>query len=263
MFRSFHEATPAAVEVANVLLLRHPVAFSEIACTPILGELLQLLEHQDSDTDRTNLLRLLGLGNALLSAFTSTASNPSRIPASVAQNIISGLSEIDTKAAKAVREEATLFREGLRRYADSTADPEVRTELHNIEEAANVGGGGGGGGAGGSVKKGGERTYTESDVKSFLYQRKLEWEGQVRKKDKSIAGLQAQLADERGVVHRTKEALQTCEANLSDSRAKVEELEQKVASCHEQNLQVESKLAETLIFLREREYMCFFLFRVV
>ena len=224
----------AAAQAQGSLLMCHS-SLADAASTPIMGELLQALEAAGDKTS-ADLLPLLMLANALLDAAAQQHGAPSaHIPDAVAGSVAAAL-----EAVQGGPEEHEALLLAARLKGKEAAPPPAPDAAAAVpaEAAAPQ-----------------ERSYTESEVKAFLYQRKLEWDGQIRKRDKTITALSSQVQDGHRHKDRLDAELRQATAQAEERAAAVERLERQAQETHQKNLDAESKLEDTIIFLKEREYV--------
>ena len=215
----------ASAQVAAVFLTRFK-SMAEMCFSPVIAEILRLLSSEE--TTENELLPLLMLGNVVLDH------NPS-VPPGISTEVISSLQSVSQPVCVA---EAALLRERI-----SEMSTNVQSPPHDIDGSSSP-----------PDKNSDVRTYTETEVKSFLYQRKLNWESQLKKRDRKIASTQA-VADELREQLNTSTSSNTSLQTLADSRAsKIDDLEAQLLTAHRQYLAIETRLEESNIFLKEREH---------
>ncbi|KAJ9446165.1 hypothetical protein DIPPA_31651 [Diplonema papillatum] len=220
----------ATVHVASVHLVRFP-QLAETCSTAVMAELLRAFSHPSQgapDCSDTELLLLLMLANSVFSALST-------LPAAVSQNVTASLAAAAPRfeGRQAVSRELQHL---IARLSNGKPSPDASADRQRSEADEE------------------DRTYTEHEVKAFLYQRKLEWESQLRKRDRMITSQQAQLEDLRGQLSRLKSVHALSSESLVAKDAKVEDLEEQVGKLHQTNLDLESKLEDYAIFFREREH---------
>eukprot|EP01060_Flectonema_neradi_P040219 TRINITY_DN9083_c1_g1_i1.p1 TRINITY_DN9083_c1_g1~~TRINITY_DN9083_c1_g1_i1.p1 ORF type:complete len:342 (+),score=65.83 TRINITY_DN9083_c1_g1_i1:64-1089(+) len=218
----------ASAQVAASLLTRFR-SLAEMCFSPVIAELLRLLSSED--TTENELLPLLMLGNVVLDH------NPS-VPPAIATDVVNALQVVTQPVCVG---EATLLRE---RISDMSVN--VQSPPHDID------------GSSPSEKKvdakNDVRTYTEPEVKAFLYQRKLNWESQLKKRDRKISSLQALADDLQNQMETLKLANSTLQTLVDSHSSKNDELESQLLTAHQQYLAIETRLEESNIFLKEREH---------
>eukprot|EP01063_Lacrimia_lanifica_P006321 TRINITY_DN13820_c0_g1_i2.p1 TRINITY_DN13820_c0_g1~~TRINITY_DN13820_c0_g1_i2.p1 ORF type:complete len:441 (+),score=126.66 TRINITY_DN13820_c0_g1_i2:63-1385(+) len=261
----------AAVAAAGAHAARRPAA-AAVWLLPALAALLRVLsEVQDCDDKRSEgehhahhpahretVLRFLSLANTLLDHAPAAA----HAPPEVVQELRARLARIEAPKHGAAASEATLLASRLaqagpglstavmpvpatppkaaspREHASKSAPT---TPVKSATATAAAAGGSG-------------RAYTEAEVKSFLYQRKLEWEQQLRKRDRALVAKTAELDTLKEKAEQLDASVVSLTEQLAGRDTECTELKATVDSLHQRNIETENKLEECNIFLREREH---------
>eukprot|EP01064_Diplonema_japonicum_P008906 TRINITY_DN16381_c0_g1_i1.p1 TRINITY_DN16381_c0_g1~~TRINITY_DN16381_c0_g1_i1.p1 ORF type:complete len:366 (+),score=78.77 TRINITY_DN16381_c0_g1_i1:55-1098(+) len=195
---------------------------AELGSSPVMGELIRALQDDQSGLS-PDILPLLMLANSVIDAFPV-------IPSEVSQELTEHLSSLP--AHTAVKNEANIL---LNRLAHTPLQPPVP-------------------GPSTPTKSDSDKSYTETEVKSFLYQRKLDWENQLRKRDRVAKEHLRENAELKAEVVKVRDSLVTCQEMITLREGKVEELERQIEVLHHKNLEVENKLEDNVGFLREKEH---------